>query len=499
MKRLVVCVALLAITIPSAFAQSPKAGDLAWETITYTPSSGEPVHAERGFLYVPANRSNPASGLYKLGMVRFKSTSATPGPPIVYLAGGPGGSGIESARGGRFPLFMAMREFGDVIAFDQRGTGISEPRPLIDIKNDYPLDQPVEIEAYTKPITEQVRNDLEKLAANGLDLQSFNTNESADDLNDLRKALGAEKISLWGISYGTHLGFATIRRHSDHIDKVILAGIEGPDQSVKLPSDQQDLLEELDRRVKLDPEMRDLVPDFLGLVREVLDTLEANPVMMRATIPGEGRADVMIDRWTMQYATANLLGTTSSSRTVPQMYYEAANGYFRRVARVSAEARKGSRRSYVMAILMDCASGATEQRMQQIYKEEKETLLGRSINTPFPEICEACDDLDIEIDLGDAFRGPLNSDVPALFISGTLDGRTSVENAEALLPGFPNAEHLIIDGAGHSDELFLSSPEILETMQAFMRGETLPKTRIELPAMTFAKPRQRYQFVRQLR
>lgn len=478
---------ILAVAIPTA-AQSPEAGDITFEPITYEPASGDPVKAERGFLWVPANRSRPDAELHKLGFVRFKSTSKNPGPPIVYLAGGPGGSGIESARGGRFPLFMAMREFGDVIAFDQRGTGISEPRPLIEITNDYPLDKPVEIEAYTKPLIDQTRAKLNELAADGLDLKSFNTNESADDLNDLRIALGEERISLWGISYGTHLGFATLRRHGQHIEKAILAGIEGPDQSVKLPSDQQVLLEDLARRVKADPELRDLVPDLTGLLREVLDTLEAEPVMVRSTIPdSRQRAEVMVDHWTMQYAIANLLGTTSSSRTIPQLIYEAADGDFRRVARFSAESRKGTNRSYVMSLLMDCASGATDARMERVHCEAEETLLGRAINTPFPEICEACSD----IDLGDEFRGPLKSDVTALFISGTLDGRTSVANAEALLPGFSAAQHLIIDGAGHSDELFLSSPRILEVMQAFMRDETLPTTRITLPPMTFAVPRKR--------
>src|SRR6185436_15476081 len=93
----------------------------------YVAADGTKIAAEMGEFSVPENRTKPNSRTIKLRFVRFKSTSPNPGNPIVYLAGGPGGSGIESARGTRFPLFMALREFGDVIALDQRGINESEP------------------------------------------------------------------------------------------------------------------------------------------------------------------------------------------------------------------------------------------------------------------------------------------------------------------------------------------------------------------------------------
>ncbi len=67
-------------------------------------SKKEKIDAEFGKLTVPENRTNPNSRLIELTFVRFKSTSPNPGSPIIYLAGGPGGSGISAARGNRFPL-----------------------------------------------------------------------------------------------------------------------------------------------------------------------------------------------------------------------------------------------------------------------------------------------------------------------------------------------------------------------------------------------------------
>ena len=95
----------------------------------FTGWGGQEVEAVRGYFDVQEDRRDPRSRWIRLGYVKFPSTSARPGPPIVYLAGGPGGSGVRTAAGPRFPLFMALREVADVIAFDQRGTGLSNHIP----------------------------------------------------------------------------------------------------------------------------------------------------------------------------------------------------------------------------------------------------------------------------------------------------------------------------------------------------------------------------------
>ena len=93
-----------------------------------------------GTLVVPYDRSSADSENIALKFVRFPATTDDPGPPLVYLAGGPGGSGIGAATGRRFELFMKLRELGDVIAWDQRGTGQSEPHVRIQATIDIPLE-----------------------------------------------------------------------------------------------------------------------------------------------------------------------------------------------------------------------------------------------------------------------------------------------------------------------------------------------------------------------
>src|SRR6478735_8695533 len=77
---------------------------------------GAETDAERGFFEVPEDRRDPASRRIRLSYVRFASTAAKPGPPIIYLAGGPGGTATGTFTGPRFPIAMALREVSDVIA-----------------------------------------------------------------------------------------------------------------------------------------------------------------------------------------------------------------------------------------------------------------------------------------------------------------------------------------------------------------------------------------------
>ena len=79
------------------------------------------------------------------------------------------------------------------------------------------------------------------------------------------------------------------------------------------------------------------------------------------------------------------------------------------------------------------------------------------------------------------FHAPVRSSAPVLLISGTLDARTPPANADEILRGLPNGNHLVIEGAAHSDPLFLSSPLILDRMQAFLRGEPVDLRPIVVP------------------
>ncbi|MFK8012167.1 MAG: alpha/beta hydrolase, partial [Marinicellaceae bacterium] len=77
--------------------------------ITFEAKNGQSTIAYEGAFMVPENRNKKDSRLIPIKYVRFPSTGINKNIPIVYLSGGPGGSGIQTAKYRRFPLFMKMR------------------------------------------------------------------------------------------------------------------------------------------------------------------------------------------------------------------------------------------------------------------------------------------------------------------------------------------------------------------------------------------------------
>lgn len=460
---------VLAGIAPQSVRAQQDAPPLELEPHVFVSEAGDSVDAELGRLRVPENRGDPDSRTIELVFVRFPSTSPDPGPPIVYLAGGPGGSGIATARFSRFPLFMKLRQVADVIAFDQRGTGDSEP----DLSCPgggyvYPQDKPGTRERWLAMARRSAAICMDTVVARGIDPHGYTTPESADDLDALRRALGADRISLLGISYGTHLGLAAVRRHPDRIHRAILAGVEGPHHTLMLPSAQQRHLEFLASASTKHP-VAAYVPDLMATMEAVYDRLDRGPVAV-AVPGGEGEPPdtVVVGAFDVQIRTSMALNRRNWD--VPRIYHDMANGDFSFVAGFMRDYRR-FQGSGGLTLLMECASGASAERIRRIRAERATTLIGDARNFPFPEVCDVVYERVPGLKLPDGFREPVRSDVPVLLISGTHDGVTPFSNALEVARGLTNARHLIIEGAEHSNDLLISSPLIGDGMLEFLRGE----------------------------
>jgi pimeloyl-ACP methyl ester carboxylesterase len=441
------------------------------------------VDAEEGRLRVPVRHGTPGADSIEIHLVRFKSTSSDPGPPIVYLAGGPGGSGTLSSAGDRFDVFQALRAAGDVIALDQRGVRFTDPYLVCPGSWDYPLDQPTHL-----PILEEASGPFLEACAeywsDSVDVRAFNSRESAADLDDLRAALGAERLVLWGISYGTHLALAYVRQFPDRVAAAILAGTEGPDHTYKLPANLDRILLRVDSAMRADPRVREALPDFVSQLRRLLARLETEPESVTFVDPQTGDTlTVVLGAEDLRRGIFGELGEREDIVRFPARVIPILRGDLTGIAPGVARARTGIR-ELAMTIAMDCSSGASVERLALIESQAATAILGDAGNIGIKSECAHWP----AEDLGDVYRGPLASDIPVLFISGSLDIRTPPSNADEVRRWFPNSHHLIIDGGSHDDDLILSSPVILETMLAFLRGESGLPERVALPPIRFRLP-----------
>lgn len=450
------------------------------EPYRFEASSGDVVEAQLGSFDVPENRARADSRPITLRFVRFPATVTDPGPPIVYLAGGPGGSGVSAARGSRFPLFMALRKYGDVIAYDQRGTGMSDgPTPATcPVRRSYPADEPLE-EGRLRELTVAVATECRQFwAETGVDLSAYNTEASADDLAALAKALGAPSLRLWAISYGTHLGLAVIRRHPGLVERAVLAGVEGPDHTVKLPSTWDAQIGQLERLIEADSMARRRFPNLREQIADVLGRLDREPARIERISGDMGdTVRTTLSRFAVETEVIAALRDPSSMVSVPYLFERMAAGDY---SVVNGSVTIGGLSA--MPEATDAASGISRSRRARYVHEDSTLLLGGGDQLINAHMAEA---LGVR-DLGEEFRASVRSEIPVLFISGTLDGRTPPANARDVAQGFPGAEHLVIENAGHSDDLFLSSPRILEVMEAFMAARPLPVLRlaVEPPALS---------------
>ena len=195
---------------------TPQPVDLEWTPFTFTTDAGESTDAERAVMTVPERHANPSGASIKLPLIRFKSKATKPGAPIFFLAGGPGNSGLSNAKRDQFfPGAMALREVSDVIFFDQRGTGAADPSLIVDVRLGVAPDEPIGSEKARLMAKAAAESVAKIIKSRGIDLAAYNTRESADDIESIRVALGADKISLWGHSYGSHLGLAYIKYHGE--------------------------------------------------------------------------------------------------------------------------------------------------------------------------------------------------------------------------------------------------------------------------------------------
>lgn len=429
-------------------------------------------------LIVPEDPANPAGAKVDLAVFLLPASTPTPGAPIVYLHGGPGGSSLEHLESPDFrALFEALRQQGDVILFDQRGCGKSTPS-FLPVKA--PRVQTATLatrEAFAGYVADLSTVIRDRLVQAGHDPRHYDIVNSAEDIEALRQALGVEKLNLFAHSYGTQLAQTYARAHPGSVARMVLVGSRGMDTSRKLPAEADEFLVRIAGLARADANVGPKFPDLLATLDRVLAKLDREPVSVEME-GADGKFSLKVGGYALRFIIAKFyLNDPDNFQYLPKLLDELDTGRrpWSLVFNLGQIMRGGI--SFVW-FTTDAASGVSAARGEAIARQAGTARLRDSLNFPFPDINRVWG----MADLGDAFRAPLQTDIPTLFVAGTLDGITPVEQTREIMRRFTASRLLVVENGGHNSQL--RGPGVPAAISAFYAGQTPPEAS-RLPPVKF--------------
>jgi pimeloyl-ACP methyl ester carboxylesterase len=193
-----------------------------------------------GDLHLPQDRADPAGIQITLPYALIRAESAHPRPdPLIYIAGGPGGSALAEFAD-LYPRLRPLRRDRDLIFYDQRGTILAQPvldcmpdarlRPATELTAAL-VDAEAKTPAWLHPLDANdaaVALCAQRLHAAGIDPAFYATATHARDLIDLAHALGYATYNLYGASYGTRVALETMRLDPPGLRAVVLDSVDPP-------------------------------------------------------------------------------------------------------------------------------------------------------------------------------------------------------------------------------------------------------------------------------
>lgn len=292
--------------------------------------------ARCGIFTVLENRQDPESRTIRLPVVILGALDRRePKEPILYLTGGPGGH----AYLGESVFIKGWREEQelfppghDLVILGQRGTGLYAADfdceefqdPAVAFGAHPPGRAPPDLQTVT---VAAARACAERLSDEGVDLSAYNSRESAADIAELRRALGIEEWSLYGVSYGTRLALSALRYHPEGIRAVVLDSVYPPEASnlTDLVTFYRQALERVFAACAEDAGCTRQYGDLAENYARAAARLRAKPVPfeLRQILPGSD-LEVSIDDRLLDWLLFDALYAKETRELIPVTLREAA-------------------------------------------------------------------------------------------------------------------------------------------------------------------------------
>lgn len=453
--------------------------------------------AERGLLFVPQDRSRPEAGTVGIVFHRFpvQRSAGRDSPPIFILHGGPGFGGLELEDPGYFEENIEpYTAFTDVVVVGQRGFGPSMPDTECEGVRTSIFDPTAAESERAEALREAIRKCRGFWEGEGLVLEGFNVREAASDVADVAGALGYDRITLWGVSFGSHWAMAILRDHPELVARALIGGTEGPNHTYDSPTGILNVLRRVAAEAETAPELEPWIPQdgFVETLRETIRRAERDPPVVTVEDSTSGETREVTVRARMLRAIAD--GYSSVPDSVHEMAAWPADvlrlyaGRFEEISRRALPPDRGewSRIPDASFWLLDCASGITDERADELFRDPAREVVGPT--AWFYRVgCPAWG-----VDLGDEFRTSFETAVPTLVVHGDWDLSTPYENALEIMPSFTEGKLVRVERGTHGalDEAMEASESFRADVVRFLRTgrmDGIPE-RVELPPVNWIVP-----------
>lgn len=463
-------------------AAEPSSTTAQFEATSCPPEMPGNLTVECGTLTLPENRTKANSPTIDLAVAVLKASGSDVQPdPIIYLAGGPGGSALSDLISD--PESWTDYPFSqdhDLIFIDQRGTGYSTPS----------LNCPeVELDEANDGSAEQACRD--RLVAAGVDLTAYNTAENAADIIALTQALNYDAWNLMGISYGTRLALAIMREQPDGLRSAILDSPFPPNaNSVEEESIiTWESLQLLFRDCQNDAECDANFPNLEVVLLDTVDQLNRDP---DAEISGD---DLLNTLYSAMFAGEEAI------YLLPWMIYDVSEGnydLFDEVAEIagggytsrfqsdddsdgSEEDRTDSEGMYTSVICRDeyafsdydTVESLAEDALPEVVLDGLFSSTAQTFDTCAIWGAGAADPIENE---------PVVSDIPTLILVGEYDPATPAKWGQLTAETLSNSYYFELPGSGHS--LLSASDCAIQIADEFVRTPNIEPDRSCVDAMS---------------
>ena len=403
---------------------------------------GEPLEAQCTTFAVPEDRSKPGGRSIALNIAWIppRNTSDPAADPVFFLAGGPGQAAVATFPA-LVPVFKDVMKDRGVVLVDQRGTGKSNP---LNCKSEGSEQFDSDIAA-ARTWIEGCIADLSAKA----DLRRYTTTDAVADLDAVRKAIGADKVNLVGVSYGTRMAQQYALRHPQHVRTVTL---DSPVPNTLglgniFAGNLDSALEAQFALCKESPACKDRMGDPRAELQSVLARLRTNPVPVtyRDGSTGEEITETMtadhVAGLVRMYSYMPAVGAL-----LPQLIREASQGRYANLMALAKMMQGDMADSMSMGMQMSVI--CTEDAGSMVTRaEDADTVLGNRMVEAMAAMCEVWPKGDKPADFNTALKGGL----PVLVLTGEFDPVTPPKYGQEIVnKGLPNARWLDLKGQGHN-------------------------------------------------